>query len=173
MKYDSRIEDYHNIKCFASRNNRECLGKFGYFAEDISEFEDLDKCAMGICCFKDGEEFPFYRFDHTIRKPTYPKKAYPLFCPASATKEKKFRPYTFMEFCDKFTVGCPIKFRKKGEEGHERYLILNGYVHHQHNGETITYIYIGSKPYTLDDLFEDYEWQVHYTEDFEPFGVEE
>ncbi len=173
MKYDPRIEDYHDIKCFASRNNRECLGKFGYFAEDISEFENLDKCAKGICCFKDGEDFPFYRFDHTIRKPTYPKKAYPLFCPASATKEKKFRPYTFMEFCDKFTVGCPIKFRQKGKAGCERYLILNGYDHRQFNGEAIMYIYIGALPYTLDGLFKDYEWQVHYTEDFEPFGVEE
>lgn len=173
MKYDPRIEDYHDIRCFASRNNRECLGKFGYFAEDISEFENLDKCARGICCFKDGEEFPFYRFEHAIRKPTYPKKAYPLFCPASATKEKKYRPYTFMEFCDKFTVGCPIKFRKKGEVGNERYLILNGYSHRRINGETITYIYIGPNPYTLDDLFEDYEWQVHYTEDYQPFGVEE
>lgn len=81
MKYDPRIEDYHDIKCFASRNNRECLGKFGYFAEDISEFEDLDKCAMGICCFNDGEDFPFYRFEHTPGELTDPKKAYPLFYP--------------------------------------------------------------------------------------------
>lgn len=173
MKYDPRIEDYHDIKCFASRNNRECLGKFGYFAEDISEFEDLDKCVMGICCFKDGEDFPFYRFEHAIRKPTYPKKAYPLFCPASATKEKKFRPYTLMEFEDKFHWGVPIRFRRKGEVGNERLLILNGYRHEQYNGQTVTYIYIGAGGYTLQELFEDYEWQSHYTEDYQPFGVEE
>lgn len=169
MKYDPRIEDYHNIKCFASRNNRECLGKFGYFAEDISEFENLDKCAKGICCFKDGEEFPFYRFDHNIRKPTYPKKAYPLFCPASATKEKKYRPYTLREFEDKFHIGVPIRFREKGKVGNERLLILIGY---WHEGKT-AYVYIGPHVYTLDELFNKYEWQSHYTEDYQPFGVEE
>lgn len=82
MNYDKRIRDYHDIKCFASRNNRECLGKFGYFADDISEFENLDKCAMGICCFKDGEDFPFYRIDHTTRRPVHPERAYPIFIPA-------------------------------------------------------------------------------------------
>ena len=78
-----------------------------------------------------------------------------------------------MEFTDKFTVGQPIKFRKKGMIGHERYLILNGYSHNQLLGETTTDIYIGRGAYTLDELFSKYEWQEHYTEDFEPFGVEE
>lgn len=177
MNYDKRIKDYHDIRCFASRNNRECLGQVGYFAEDVSKFENLDKCAMGICFFKDGEEFPFYRFNHPIRRLAHPEKAYPLFCPISAIKEekeeKKYRPYTFMEFQDKFTVGRPIKYRKKGQVGWERYLILNGYIHVQHNDKTTSYIYIGSTSYTLDELFNEYEWQEHYTEDFEPFGVEE
>ena len=53
------------------------------------------------------------------------------------------------------------------------YLILNGYRHEQRNNKTITYIYIGSNRYTLDELFNAYEWQEHYTEDFQPFGVEE
>ena len=64
-----------------------------------------------------------------------------------------------MEFTDKFTVGQPIKFRQKGAVGWERYLILNGYQHEQHEGRTVTYIYIGSQGYTLDALFNDYEWQ--------------
>ena len=76
-----------------------------------------------------------------------------------------------MEFNDKFTVGQPIKFRKKGEVGNERYLILNGYSHNEILGETTTDIYIGRGAYTLDELFTKYEWQEHYTEDFEPFGV--
>ena len=74
-----------------------------------------------------------------------------------------------MEFCEKFSIGLPIKFRKKGAVGCERYLILNGY-EHEHDEQ---YIYIGHIPYTLNELFRDYEWQEHYTEDFEPFGVEQ
>ena len=49
---------------------------------------------------------------------------------------------------------------------------MNGYQHEQHEGRTVTYIYRGSQGYTLDALFNDYEWQEHYTEDFKPFGVE-
>ena len=29
-------------------------------------------------------------------------------------KEKKYRPYTFREFKDIFTIGQPIKYRRKG-----------------------------------------------------------
>lgn len=82
MELDKRIEDYHDIKCFASRNNRECLGKFGYFADSISEFANLDNCAKGICHFQDGENFPFYRIDNTSEKPM---EAYPIFYPFLST----------------------------------------------------------------------------------------
>ena len=88
-------------------------------------------------------------------------------------KEKQYRPYTLMEFEDKFHIGLPIKFRKKGEVGNERYLILNGYSNYKLFDEITTDIYIGRGAYTLDELFSKYEWQEHYTEDFEPFGVEE
>ena len=77
-----------------------------------------------------------------------------------------------MEFNDTFTVGRPIKYRRKGKVGWERYLILNGYSHVQCDDKTTPYIYIGSTPHTLDELFNAYEWQEHYTEDFKPFGVE-
>ena len=88
-------------------------------------------------------------------------------------KEKEFRPYTLKEFFDKFTVGQPIRFRRKGVLGCERYLILNGYIHERYNDQTITYINIGSGGYTLQELFEEYEWQESDTEEFKPFGVEE
>lgn len=172
MKLDKRIIDYHDIRCFASRNNHECLGKVGYFAEDISELEDLDKCAKGICCFRDGEDFPFFRFDHTTRGPTHPKKAYPIFCPVSATKEKIYRPYTFEEFLEKFTIGRPISYRRKDEVGSERLLILNGFSKVVYPNRISHFIHIGSAPYTLEELFREYEWQDKDFKNFQPFGVE-
>lgn len=85
-------------------------------------------------------------------------------------KEKKFRPYTLKEFFDKFTVGQPIKFRRKGKLL-EWYLILKPFVGSKRGA--IKYVYIGNAPYTLDELFNDYEWQSPDTEEFKPFGVEE
>ena len=171
MKYDPRIKDYHDIRCFASRNNRECLGKFGYFADDISEFENLDKCAMGICFFKDGEEFPFYRFDHTIRKPTYPKKAYPLFCPDSVIKEekeeKKYRPFAdTKEFFIKtnFEAGDLIHIRSK-PHNHEYHLLIIGW--------TDEGLMLGNfSEMTFDELLDKFElWDGE--DKFTPFGVED
>lgn len=170
MKYDSRIKDYHDIRCFASRNNRECLGEYGYFAEDISEFENLDKCAMGICYFKDGEEFPFYRFDHTTRSLEYPKKAYPLFCPVSAIKEekkeKKYRPYTIDEFCNEgFEI---VVFRDKDDPSLEYHVRYNGY----RKCDNVYKVILGNISYLLDDLFEDFEY-LDSDGEWKPFGVED
>lgn len=163
MELDKRIKSIDSIRSF-NTNNDDCLGKFGYFTNFITNFDDLNSIRKGICSFKDGSQFPFYKGDQSFQ----------FFIPEFSLKpkEKKYRPYTFMEFTDKFTVGRPIKYRRKGKVGWECYLILNGYRHEQHNDQTITFIYIGSYPYTLNQLFKDYEWQEHYTEDFKPFGVE-
>jgi hypothetical protein len=167
MELDKRIIDRKYIfDCFNADKAKEFIGEECYMTNDIELFKDLsriniyklDKIEDG---FYNKEEDEYFDFCLPVRwlKPE--------------EKQKQYRPYTFMEFTDIFTVGRPIKFRQKRAVGWERYLILNGYQHEQHEGRTITYIYIGSQGYTLDALFNDYEWQEHYTEDFEPFGVEE
>lgn len=84
MNYDERIRDYHDIRCFASRNNRECLGKFGYFAEDISELSNVDNCIFGRCYFKDGSEYPFYKDMYDKNGTEDECNAYPIFVPIDA-----------------------------------------------------------------------------------------
>ena len=169
MKLDKRIENERLIYTpFATTKPK--LHEKGYFTDDITSFIDLKNCRYGelinhddnhysYCCeFNGGDTIAWFAF----------------YIPESSLKqkEKQYRPYTFMEFTDIFTVGRPIKYRRKGLIGWEIYLILNGYRHEQRNNKTITYIYIGSNRYTLDELFDNYEWQEHYTEDFEPFGKE-
>lgn len=166
MELDKRIKSIDSIRSF-NTNNDDCLGKFGYFTNYVTNFDDLNSIRKGICVFKDGSRFPFHADSIESQK-------FQFFIPENELlpKEKQLRPYTFMEFTDKFTVGLPIKYRKKGNVGWERYLILNGYSHVQRDDKTTSYIYIGSTPHTLDELFEQYEWQEHYTEDFKPFGME-
>ena len=168
MELDKRIKSLSDIlTCFDIEKAKEFLGEKGYFAGDLYCFTDLQSCNYGTltdAC--DDQAGPFHmREDNAYHQHFIPERSL-------KRAEGKYRPYTFMEFTDKFTVGQPIKFRQKGAEGYERYLILNGYQHEQHEGRTVTYIYIGSQGYTLDALFNDYEWQEHYTEDFKPFGVE-
>lgn len=169
-KLDPRIKDRKYIfDCFNADEAKKYIGKKCYMTDYFERFEDVESTAKCIL-HKIEDSGPFvegnFRFSYCL--------PFEFVAPKENTpKEKKFRPYTLMEFEDKFHIGLPINFRKKGAEGHEKCLILNGYSHHQYEGETITYIYIGSNPYTLDELFKDYEFQTHYTEDFEPFGVEE
>lgn len=169
MKLDPRIKSLSDVlTCFDVERAKEFLGEKGYFAGDLYCFTGLLSLNPygTLANILDDADDTFQRREDSIY--------YPYFIPESSLKpiEKKYRPYTFMEFTDKFAVGQPIKFRQKGAVGWERYLILNGYQHEQHEGRTVTYIYIGSQGYTLDALFNDYEWQEHYTEDFKPFGVE-
>lgn len=162
-KLDPRIKDRKFIfDCFNAEEAKKYIGQKCYMSDFIGRFDDIENTVECTLENIDGGRFVY-------------NSLWFAFClPAEfvAPKEKKFRPYTLMEFEDKFHIGLPINFRKKGAEGHEKCLILNGYSHHQYEGETITYIYIGSDPYTLDELFKDYEWQSHYTEDYQPFGVE-
>ena len=172
MKLDNRIENERLIYT-PFTTTKPKLHEKGYFTDNIHSFNNLKNCRYGelinhddnqysYCCeFNGGDTIAWFAF--YIPESSLKQKE----------KQKQYRPYTFMEFTDKFTVGQPIKFRKKGMIGHERYLILNGYSHNQLLGETTTDIYIGRGAYTLDELFSKYEWQEHYTEDFEPFGVEE
>lgn len=171
MKLDPRIKSLPDIlTCFDIEKAKQYIGEKGYFAGDLCCFKDVQLCAYGTLAdvFNDT--------DDTFKK-REGEFVYPFFIPEYFVKpnEKQYRPYTFMEFSDIFTVGRPIKFRRKGKVGHERYLILNGYEHELdglHDDQTITYAYIGAIPYTFNELFKNYEWQEHYTEDFEPFGVE-
>ena len=162
MKLDKRIENERLIYT-PFTTNKPKLHEKGYFTDDIHAFNSLEDCD---CRY--GELVEHDDVDY----------AYPYCCESDdgcgdgGTTCDWFAfyiPYTFMEFCEKFSIGLPIKFRKKGAVGCERYLILNGY-EHEHDEQ---YIYIGHIPYTLNELFRDYEWQEHYTEDFEPFGVEQ
>lgn len=167
MKLDKRIIDRQYIfDCFNADEAKEFIGEDCYMTNDIELFKDLDRVNIyKLDKIEDGfynaEEDEYFDFCLPVRW-LKPKE-----------KQKQYRPYTIMEFTDIFTVGLPIKFRQKGAVGWERYLILNGYQHEQHEGRTVTYIYIGPQGYTLDALFNDYEWQEHYTEDFKPFGVEQ
>ena len=174
MKLDKRIKSKSDIlSCFDIENAKEFVfvDQKGYFANEISSFCDINICKYGTLGSVLGDQQESFYMSET-------EESFSFFIPDSELlprkpKEKQYRAFTIDEFEDKFHIGLPIKFRKKGEVGSESYLILNGYSHNQLLGETTTDIYIGRGAYTLDELFTKYEWQEHYTEDFQPFGVEE
>ena len=166
LELDKRIKSKSDIlSCFDIENAKEFVGQKGYFANDLYCFSVLQTCYYDTLTeVKNGVNDPFKDDDCCY---------WNLFIPESVLKpnEKQYRAFTIDEFKDKFHIGQPISFRKKGEVGNERYLILNGYSNCKLFDEITTDIYIGRGAYTLDELFNKYEWQASDTEDFQPFGV--
>jgi len=170
MKLDDRIinplEIYSPVNAMLAQ---VYIGQNGIFSNDSQDFENLKNAELRVLTDLELREGYTKRFCGDGRF------WYEYFLPLANVepkKEKKFRPYTLKEFFNKFTVGQPIKYRRKGDVL-ERYLILNGYVNIEQGAKVAHYIYIGSAPYTLDELFNEYEWQSPDTEEFKPFGVEE
>lgn len=170
MKFDKRISsDLRDVYTLYCRNNDNLLGIEVYASNDIDDFNNIDRCRKGKVEFIDAVHGYAVKVDS--ENTCYFNFVIPAMCVKE--KEKNFRPYTLKEFFDKFTIGQPIKFRMKGIVEWEKYLILNGYRHERHSDQTITNIYIGSCPYTFDQLLNEYEWQDPDTRVWKPFGVEE
>lgn len=162
-KLDPRIKDRKYIfDCFNADEAKKYIGKKCYMTDYFERFDDVESTAK--CTLKKIDEDGFFTDGEDDFRFTY---CLPM--ELVAPKEKKYRPYTLMEFEEKFHIGLPIQFRKKDEVENKRFLILSGYWHE----DKTTYVYIGPHVYTLVELFNKYEWQSHYTEDYQPFGVEE
>lgn len=177
MKLDKRVKENALIgHCFNSEELKRYIGQVCYFVDALEDFSDLINPFEGVLKAVSPDDVFCYVAEAKVNGG--PAEFSYAFClPAvfveEKPEEKKYRPYTLMEFIDKFTVGRPIKYRSKDEAGREHYLMLLGFWLTTGKDQTIPYISIGNFKYTLQELFEEYEWQEHYTEDFKPFGVEE
>ena len=188
MNLDKRIKTQLDIlSCFNIEKAKSFIGQKGYFGGSLSDFSKVQSCYYDILVdvrdndspFKDNRNCHWELFIPESRLLEIKKKEFRPYTLEEfqsrllKDKKKEFRPYTLQEFKSKFLVGQSIMFRKKGEEGCEVYSLLGGYRHDQCKGQTITYIYIGYRTYTLEELFEEYEWSKSVDSDeFKPFGVE-
>lgn len=173
MKLDTRIMDGKKpLDCFDTEKANDYVGKECYFSDDMFPFANMSDKTNDSLIYR-GTLLKVWP-DGSDPYETDSQRFYTYCLPCEwVTEEKKYRPYTLMEFTDKFTIGRPIKYRSKGEVGREHYLMLLGFRLTPGKDQTIPYISIGPFSYTLDELFEEYEWQEHYTEDFKSFGVED
>ena len=161
MKLDPRIKSIDSIRSF-NTNNDDCLGKFGYFTNYVTNFDDLNSIRKGICVFKDGSRFPFHADSIESQK-------FQFFIPESELlpKEKQYRPCTLDEFG--LHIGDLIKFRKKDDHAFEIGTMYMGYI----KTSGIVKVLLGQCYYSLDELFNEYEWFDKDSNTWEMFGVEE
>lgn len=162
-KFDKRIDkDFVDVYTVFNRFSSDLIGTTVYASNSIEDFQDLDRCKKGIVdhinsphgfavTLGNGETF---FFDFVI--------------PAFAVKIETLRPFTIKEFQETFTIGYPINFRKKGDTRDNLLLFLgNTWVE---NKEAVE---IGNEKYSLEELFNNYEYKKLHMNEFKPFGVEE
>lgn len=170
MKLDPRIKSLSDIlTCFDAEKAINLIGQKGYFSDDLYRFDDLRYLDYGTLTNVDAYDSKTGAF-HRREARSYQH----FFIPESSLKpkEKKYRPYTPEEFCGKFQIGEPIKFRNKGDKGSAGYGDLQGLWYKRRDGKMVAYVIIESSGYALDELFEDYEWYDDAAGDWRPFGVE-
>lgn len=116
-QYDPRIKNELCIRDpFTIDTGKQYIGKRGYFTDDIFNFSNLDNCFAGMLAHVESDSrHPYYcaisdegviikgNFSFFLSAEFVEEK------PEEKPEEKKYRPYTLMEFIDKFTVGRPIK----------------------------------------------------------------
>ena len=168
MNLDPKIKDlskiYNVFNCNSVTGNKQ-----GYFANSLSAFSDLKNCVDGnLVAIDNDSESPF--LSGVVDGGCIIKGNFSFFTSVDNVKsEKKLRPFKLQEFIDKFGFGSRIRYRHKSNvcvyTG-----IFNGY--EEYNDSSVC-VCIGVHSISLQMLFEEYEFQTAYTEDYEPFGVEE
>ena len=164
LKLDKRIPNPSCIfTCFDTECAEQYIGKQGYFTNCYSNFANINSLAKGtltkIC-------------DSSVNEKYYAnvgEKYYSFFLPEDYLKpeEKVFRPCTLDEFG--LHIGDLIKFRKKDDISFEIGTMYLGY--RKNNGGVK--VLLGNNYYSLEELFEDYEWYDRDSNTWEMFGVEE
>ena len=172
-KLDKRIIKVTDIKTPFSEDFEELSNYIGfnaYGADDVNHFHNLEACFFGalkrvdddsnysfvIDSGRPGDTMPFRYM--ILEKDLEPKEK----------KEKKYRPFTLEEFQQFFTIGQPIKFRRKAYRELIHNVMFIGY--REDNMGLI--VLLGNASYFLEELFEEYEYFFENGKTWVLFGVE-
>ena len=162
-KFDKRIDkDLIDVYTIFNRFSSDLIGTTVYASNVLKNFQNLENCKKGIVdhidnhgfavTLENGETFFFY-----FVIPSFSVKV----------EEKVFRPCTLDEFG--LHIGDLIRFRRKDDHNFEIGTMYMGY--RRKNGGVN--VLLGNNYYSLQDLFEDYEWYDNDSHTWEMFGVEE
>ena len=162
-KFDKRIDkDLIDVYTIFNRFSSDLIGTTVYASNVLKNFQNLENCKKGIVdhidnhgfavTLENGETFFFY-----------------FVIPAFSVKveEKVFRPCTLDDFG--LHIGDLIRFRRKDEHNFEICTMYMGY--RKKNGGVK--VQLGTTYYTLEELFNEYEWYDSDSNTWEIFGVEE
>lgn len=163
LELDDRIiNKCHPYDCFSNAEEVSQYSK-GWFTNVLEDFTNLDNNTV------------YFRELKGVKKSAYPfetKEGYfKYFLPECMVKEDKkaLRAYDSVKDLP-FTVGDILFIKDKESQEIEKCTcssVLYG------KNDNISLISLGTTTYSVQELFEDYEWRFTETGDWKPFGVEE
>lgn len=167
MILDYRITDDSFICLPYSKYANQYIGDEGYFADNLSDFSNLDTCRSGMLVGVETKlDHPYYC--GVSDGGVIINGNFSFFLPGIAVmKEKKFRPYTFEELPIKV---CDKIFLKNKNSGTIEECLCISILDEDNQIKSIAF---GVNSYSIQELFENYVWRASYFSDFKPFGVEE
>lgn len=181
MKLDPRIiEGKRPLFCIDTDETKQFIGKEGYFAEEVSMYQNLDYFTGSLSVLKHTDCFKKWKLQEIkdnatcCFKDNILSKWWNYFLPEEwVQKEKpepKYRPYkNYDEFYRDFTVGQLITYRDKGCNCIHHAEIIEAFAHT--DGDV--FVGIGNAVKALSGWFQTIEVKDPETGAWVPFGVEE
>lgn len=161
LELDKRIiSNAHPYDCFSNAEEVSQYSK-GWFTNFLEDFTNLDNDTIIFDTLTE------------VKNSNYPfmaeKGFFKFFLPECMAKvQKKFRAYNSVKELP-FTVG-DILFIKDKESPTINKCICSSITC---NDDRISLITLGTTAYSVQELFEDYEWRFTETGDWKPFGEKE
>ena len=160
MKLDKRIiKGKRPLTCFDIEEAEKYIGKLCYMCDEYNLFYQLNLIEPAILMGVEDCEIPFHNGQDKQAEFCLPCEW--------VTKEKKFRPCTLDDFG--LNIGDLIRFRKKDDHDFEICTMYMGYL----KTNSIVKVILGECYYSLEVLFNEYEWFDKDSNTWEKFGVEE
>ena len=160
MELDSRIiNGKRPLTCFDIEEAEKYIGKLCYMCDEYNLFYQLNLIEPAILMGVEDCEIPFHNGQDKQAEFCLPCEW--------VTEEKQFRPCTLDDFG--LNIGDLIKFRRKDDHNIEVCTMYMGYM--KNNG--IVKVMLGNTYYSLEELFNDYEWYDRDSSTWEIFGVKE
>lgn len=166
FELDARIESMDDVQTCLHYDD-SYIGERGYFASDLCDLSDLSKCLYGTLAqiILDGAGDDIFRTPHDV---DYDNWGCRFFVPERLLKpvEKKYRPYTFMEFIKEYPLGSHLRFRPKSKTM-EMHRVIDGYNDCLNGSGTL---FLCGALFSMLELYDNYE--IFKDGEWKPFGVE-
>lgn len=162
LELDDRIiNNAHPYDCFSNAEEVSQYSK-GWFTNVLEDFTNLDNHTV------------YFRELKGVKKSPYPfetKEGYfKFFLPECMVKAcKKFRAYNSVKELP-FTVGDILFIKDKESQDIEKCICSSIFYG---KNDSVSFISLGTTTYSVQELFDDYEWRFTETGDWKPFGVKE